>query len=338
VAERKNIFLIGRRGHEGDEDQLTEMLAFLWQEDTQALDRWLDSLGLPTNVSAAEIGTQFTIPSGKRPDITIRSSDAVTLVESKLSSGFGETQIADYVEFLAAQEGRRALVLLTQRPEVVPGEYGEVAKDAGVVLIPTRWQEMAERLGDPGEETLAGDFIQLLIREGLVKPRGFSISDWEIWNAGYNVSLRIDALLAELDPHVVRILPGAKGRGGGSKFWTWRVWSTGAVDVGLAFLAAEWTDRPRTSPGVHCWVLNRQADEVAAMNAVGVNAANRSHWTESAQVRGSYGLNPFGPAIGRHAQELFSTDAFDQQVSEASSFVRETIEYFTSRGYLPPGS
>ena len=33
AAERKNIFLIGRRGHEGDEDQLTEMLAFLWQED-----------------------------------------------------------------------------------------------------------------------------------------------------------------------------------------------------------------------------------------------------------------------------------------------------------------
>jgi hypothetical protein len=335
VAERKNIFLIGRRGHEDDEDQLTEMLAFLWQEDRQALDRWLEMLGLPVDVGLSEIETQFVVPSGKRPDILIRSENSVTLVESKLRAGFGETQIPDYLEFLAEQEGQRALVLLTQRPEVVPSEYGNAARDSDVVLIPTRWHDVADCLGDPGEATLAGDFIQLLIREGLVKPRGFSSSDWETWNAGYNVGLRIDALLAELDPHIARVLQGAKGRNGSSKFWTWRVWSTGAVDVGLMFLAAEWMDRPRTSPGVHCWVVNRQADDAAAMNAVGVSATNRSHWTESEQVRGAYGLGPFGPAIGRHAQDVFSTDTFEDQVSEASTFARETVDYFTSRGYLP---
>jgi hypothetical protein len=265
----------------------------------------------------------------------VRSNEGVTLVESKLRSGFGETQIGDYLQFLAEQDGKRALVLLTQRPEVVPAEYETAAKVSAVVLIPTRWQEMADCLGDPGEETLAGDFIQLLIREGLVKPSGFSKSDWETWNAGYNVGLRIDALLAELDPHVAHLLPGAKGRSGSSKFWTWRVWNAGGVDVGLAFLAAAWTDRPRTSPGVHCWVLNRQSDDAAAMKAVGVNATNRSHWTESAQVRGAYGLNPFGPAIGRHAQDVFGTDTFEEQVREATAFVRETVDYFTSRGYLP---
>jgi hypothetical protein len=338
LSTRKNIFLIGRRGHEGDEDQLTEMLAFLWQEDSQALDRWLDSIGLPTDLGTAEIETQFTIPSGKRPDILVRSDRSLTLVESKLASGFGGTQIRDYLDFLGVQIGRRALILLTQRPEVVAAEYASAANDSGVALITTRWQEMAERLGDPGEETLAGDFIQLLIREGLVKPKGFSASDWETWNAGYNIGLRIEALLAELDPHIARILPNAKGRSSSSKFWTWRVWSTGSVDVGMAFLAAEWTDRPHTSPGLHCWVLNRESDEAAAMRAVGVSATNRSHWTESAQVRGSYGLNPFGPAIGRHAHEVFTTDTFEKQVGEASAFVRETVDYFTSRGYLPPRS
>ena len=149
---------------------------------------------------------------------------------------------------------------------------------------------------EPGEEALAGDFIQLLIREGLVKPEGLAAADWETWNAGYNVGLRVEVLLNELDPHVARMLLGAKGRSNSTKFWTWRVWSSGDVDVGLAFLAAEWTDRPRTSPGVHCWVLNRKADDAAAMAAVGVTAANRSHWTESPQVRGAYGLNPYGPA------------------------------------------
>jgi hypothetical protein len=335
MAERKNIFLIGRRGHEGDEDQLTEMLAFLWQEESQALDRWLSALGLPTGVSSAEIETQFIIPGGKRPDILIRSDDAVTLVESKLRSGFGETQISDYLAFLAGVVGRRTLVLLTQRPEVVPDVYQDEANDAGVVLLPTRWHEMADCLGDPGEETLAGDFIQLLIREGLVKPMGLNAADWETWNAGYNVGLRIEALLTELDPQVARMLAGAKGRSGSSKFWTWRVWSTGNLDVGLAFLAAEWTDKPHTSPGVHCWVLNRLSDDTAAMNAVGVTATNRSRWTENAQLRGWYGLNPFGPAVARHAPEVFKTDTFEEQVGEASAFVRETVEYFRSRGYLP---
>lgn len=30
---RKNIFLISRKGHERDENQLTEMLAYLFQEE-----------------------------------------------------------------------------------------------------------------------------------------------------------------------------------------------------------------------------------------------------------------------------------------------------------------
>lgn len=255
MADRKNIFLIGRRGHEGDEDQLTEMLAFLWQEEPQAFHRWLDSIDLSTDFGTAEIETQFTIPSGKRPDIVIRSNESITLVESKLRSGFGETQIPDYLEYLDTEVGQRALIMLTQRPEVVPSAFVDSAKDSGIALIPTRWQTMADRIGDPGEETLVGDFIQLLIREGLVKPKALSIADWGTWNAGYNVTLRIEALLTELDPHVARILPGAKGRSGGSKFWTWRAWSTGSIDVGMAFLAAEWTDRPHTSPALHCWVL-----------------------------------------------------------------------------------
>jgi len=335
VSGRKNIFLIGRRGHEGDEDQLTEMLAFLWQQDPKALHRWLDSLDLPTDLGTAEIETQFTIPSGKRPDIVVRSNESITLVESKLRSGFGETQIVDYLEYLDTAVGRRALILLTQRPEVVPSEFMTSAGTSGIALIPTRWQTMADCIGDAGEETLVGDFIQLLIREGLVKPEALSVTDWETWNAGYNVALRIEALLAELDPHVARILPGAKGRSGGSKFWTWRVWSTGSIDVGMAFLAAEWTDRPHTSPGLHCWVLNRELDEESSMRAVRVTSTDRSKWTESENVQGWYGMSTFGPAIARSAHEVFKTDSFDEQVDEASAFVRDTVDYFTSRGYLP---
>ncbi len=72
------------------------------------------------------------------------------------------------------------------------------------------------------------------------------------------------------------------------------------------------------------------------MSAVGVSPVNPLRWTESAQLRGSYGLNQFGPAIARHAHELFESSTFEDQVGEASAFVRDTVEYFTSRGYLPP--
>lgn len=67
----------------------------------------------------------------------------------------------------------------------------------------------------------------------------------------------------------------------------------------------------------------------------GSSPANRSRWTESPQLRGWYGLNPFGPAVARHTPEVFETETFEEQVGEASAFIREAVEYFTSRGYLP---
>ena len=39
MASRKNLFVIGRRP--GHENQLTEMLAYLLQEDEELLGRWL---------------------------------------------------------------------------------------------------------------------------------------------------------------------------------------------------------------------------------------------------------------------------------------------------------
>ena len=37
------------------------------------------------------------------------------------------TQISDYLEFLDKQEGRRALILLTQHAEVIPAKEAETA-------------------------------------------------------------------------------------------------------------------------------------------------------------------------------------------------------------------
>ena len=73
MGERKNIFLLARRGHERDEDQLTELLAFLWQQEAETLPRWLSSLDDTLSSSTPwEIQTQFVIPSSsRRPDILL---------------------------------------------------------------------------------------------------------------------------------------------------------------------------------------------------------------------------------------------------------------------------
>ena len=62
--------------------------------------------------------------------------------------------------------------------------------------------------------------------------------------------------------------------------------------MGVAFLAAEWTNRPHTNPVVHAWVLNRESDDESALRAVGTDASHRWKWTDSRDSRGSYGLKP----------------------------------------------
>lgn len=338
MADRKNIFLIGRRRMAGDEDQLTEMLAFLWQEVPETLDGWLSALALPTDVGAAEVETQFTIPSGKRPDIAIFENGSSTLVESKLGSGFGDTQIADYLDYLEGREGRRALVLLTERPEPVPHDYERRAADAGIRLISQRWHDMSGHLAEPGEESLAGDFIQLLIREGLVKPQPLAADDWERWNGGFNVLLRLDSFLTELDPLVRRMRPMAKWRStsGLTKRWIYRVWRAEAVELGFGFGAAADDDRPHSDPVVFAFVGNKSAGEADAMSAVGVERGTRYSWSHNEQLQASCGLlYAEWPTLSRPARDVLVGETFEEQLLGAANFVQETAEYFRSRGFLP---
>ena len=336
MADRKNIFLIGGRGHEGDEDQLTEMLAFLWQERPETLASWLDSLGLSADVEHAEVETQFVIPSGKRPDIAISAPGARTLVESKLGSGFGETQIRDYLDYLAAVDAHRALVLLTQRPEVIPGELLATASGHGVTLLARRWHDMAASIGEPGEESLEGDFLQLLIREGLVKPPRFELNDWAAWNTGYNVLLRVDAFLDELDPYVKRIDPTLKRSGspGLTKRWLYKVWRTTGLEIGLG-LGAAGGGSPHTEPIVFAFVGNPAATLENAVSAVGTTREKRDDWTYNRDLDEWSSLFYDWPSLARGAADVLTGELFEDQVREAAEFMFRAVRYFQSRGYLP---
>ena len=88
VAERKNIFGIGRRGREGDEDQLTEMLAFLWQEQPRALNAWLDSVGLALDSEVPHVQTQL-IRLGSLPAAGPRMEPQRGIQGSPAATGLG---------------------------------------------------------------------------------------------------------------------------------------------------------------------------------------------------------------------------------------------------------
>ena len=336
AAERKNIFLIGRQGHKGDEDQLTEMLSFLWQEAPEALHGWLAHLGLPHETEPLDVDTQFTIPSGKRPDICIRSAEGCTLIESKLGSGFGSTQVADYLDYLGGLKGRSALVLLTERPEVVPAELRDQAISCDIRLIASRWHDLADAIGDPGEESIVGDFIQLLIREGLVKPKPLELDDWQSWNSGFNVVLRIDALLDELDPFVKRLLPGAKRGPGLTKRWIYRVWRSGSLELGCGLGAAASDRSPHTDPIIFAFVGNKDATQEEAKKAVGVETGSSSKWTFDQSAKASCGLlYSSWPCLVRSPNDVLTAGTFQEQVEQAGAFMRETYEFFQGRGFLP---
>ena len=340
MAERKNIFLIGRRRMAGDEDQLTEMLAFLWQEEPETLERWLNAVGLAIDVDRdrVEVETQFTIPSGKRPDVAILAPESCTLVESKLGSGFGDTQVGDYLEYLGTVSGRKGLVLLTQMPEAIPERYVDQAEALDVRLVSQRWHDMSRYLGEPGEESLAGDFVQLLIREDLVKPEPLAKQDWEMWNGGYNVLLRLDAFLTELDPAVRQMRSAAKWKttNGLSKRWIYRVWRADGIELGFGFGAAPDDKQPHGDPIAFAFVGDAEATEDDAMRAVGVEKGTRYRWSTNQTMNASCGLLYSWPSLGRASKDIFTTGtSFDGQVQEAASFLYETAEYFRSRGYLP---
>jgi hypothetical protein len=81
ASERKNIFRIARRGSADDEDQLTELLACLIQEEPEVAPALLRQLGFEGQSCSAT--TQRRIQDG-RLDLEIKAPGISVVIESKL--------------------------------------------------------------------------------------------------------------------------------------------------------------------------------------------------------------------------------------------------------------
>jgi hypothetical protein len=327
MASRKNLFRIGRR--RGDENQLTEMLAYVCQEQPEIATRWLTNLAIGTADNVWDVDTQFVLPSGKRPDLIMRCDKKTVAVESKLESGFGATQLDDYLDYLEGLSGERALVIVTKYRESGAAAAARAA-ELGIGCVLTRWQDFTDLIPEPGAESLVGDFAEMLIWEGLVKPEALTRSDWVSWNAGYRIFLRLGVLLEEMTPHVLALWPELSASSPGlTKRWVYRLWKSDSLQVGLGFGAAQSDSDPQTEPIIFAMAWNPAASKEEARAAVGGRG-----WKELEDRSGGYGLLWSNwPTRSVAAAEVITESEFAAQVAEAVAFLGETTDGFAARGY-----
>ncbi|HUP32714.1 MAG TPA: hypothetical protein VM184_06730, partial [Gaiellaceae bacterium] len=253
VTPRKNIFLIARKGHEADENQLTEMLAYLFQEEPELIPEWLSSLGIEEGAEGWEIETQRAIPGGFLDLVLFSPGKALVIMESKLGTTTSFEQIGKYIAYAKGYPvaGARALVFTTQSPEPWPNGVEMAAAD-DVRLVLRRWQALGDFL-KATDNRLAHDFAEMLEKEGLVTPQALTAQDWAAWREGNRVARQLRTLLNEAGDDLKGVAPGFV------KHWAVTFSNNGAVYrpfefEGLSLYVGFWPSRKPEHPDDHALI------------------------------------------------------------------------------------
>ena len=185
-----NIFAIGRERR--NEDQLTEMLVWLVDavpEVGAAItelafgDRQIDG--------DLQVTSQHGVAKG-RLDALFLGPGFALVVESKIDSGYGDDQIARYLEWLASthdHRNHRGLMTLTAHPAAWKHSDVEMALQLGVAGSAHRWEELhvlleplaAEPDRDPLEARLIHEFLEMLGEEGLIPMKPLVSDEYQGW-------------------------------------------------------------------------------------------------------------------------------------------------------------
>lgn len=321
----KNIFKIGRAAQIGPENQLTEMLAYLWEQRPSLLTAWLHNLSPRlARHSPLRIETQYRY--GRRPDMLIsKTGEIAILVEFKLGSEEGPRQLFDYVTHLA--EGRsesvRALVYVTPRREEWPRGVRAAARRGKVMLRMFRWQDMVSLLAS--SDGLAHEFLGLLEQERLVMPEPLTTTDFGAWTIGVSTVERLRALLEEARPELIKLAPGYRKSGPQSTnpYYIYRLHSFEQLQFGVGF-----------SPG--------NATRPSVINTVALNemipANERRSAAQSALEHPSgecdYLWWDEWPTRSRPATDVLTASDFKEQTKQVVAFGRESLAAFREIGYL----
>ena len=307
------------------------MLAYLWERHPDLVERWLRILpGLVAPAGEWSIATQVVEPGIGRFDMTLEQpGEAFLVIESKLEAELTSEQLGRYVDHVVPRaEPLRAVVSLTRHPPAPAPELLQRAAAGGVRLIAARWQELAQVIADPFEDGEAGDFVRMLIEEGLVVPQAITTEDLAVWNRGAAVLTRIKVLLTEARPAIVQISPGLKpnNRWGSDDRWIYSGYSSERLEIGVGFSANESAKHPASDPIVWTYLRNRELADA--------DISRRSAEARRA-VLGAAQPWPGYVSLHRRAAEVLRASDFRDQTREVVQFAFSVAEEFQRVGYLP---
>jgi hypothetical protein len=243
MATSWNVFRIGRE--RGQEDQLTEMLAWLADAVPEVAGA-LVSLAFParaTEPERFELTTQHGIVGG-RLDLLLTSPSLVLVVESKLGSDYGDAQVRRYLEWLSASTGDRAdvgLMTLTAREAPWPVDDVAYAEAQRITGSARRWEELHDLLesslddGASGElaSRLVQEFLDMLAEEGLIPVRPLSAAELgTAWADSWSVVRRYRDFFHACKEHIGEALGAVPIRNSWSDRGDW-VWQDYRFDDGV---------------------------------------------------------------------------------------------------------
>jgi hypothetical protein len=243
----RNVFSLGRRT--GDEDQLTEYLAWLIEVLPSVGGTVIDlALGRASDAATQEISvaTQHRFP-GRRLDAMIETDAVRLVIESKLNSGYGEGQLEDYLRWLAENRKsgqQQVLMTVTIEPKPWPSTAQQLAAELGVLAQPTRWENLHEAFLALLEEDrlsgldaqLVGEFCDLLAQEGFVPMRPLNAAELgPLWQESREAIDRFHAYYRACETPIAAALGvTAVGRGSFKPEQAYRTFWFDELGTGLA--------------------------------------------------------------------------------------------------------
>jgi hypothetical protein len=330
-GDLKNLFLIGRRPY--DENQLTEMLAYVLQGAPELVSALLDAADCRADAADWDVETQRTTDDGRRPDLWLTADDALVVLEIKLGATYSDSQPLDYFRHLEKQpQGTRALVLLTATKDVPPAEVvNAAAANPQVQLCHLRWQDLYTSFSESGR--LGQDFAAVLAKEGLMKPPALGSDDYAAWKRGMEAAQHLRLLLEEASDELAALLPGAIRRSTPSirERHVQRQFDFERAQFIVGFLISRSPRDPQGAPVVYVPVSNRTLED--AERGERAKAANRALRAIRPSWETSLNFEAWPTAIAP-IEEVLAGDDFADQVRSLVAFVREVIDAYRHAGYL----
>jgi hypothetical protein len=145
-----------------------------------------------------DLSTQVVVQAGRLDALLVTPSAAV-VVESKLGSGYGDSQLRRYADWLATEHADRVRGLMTLTRNPAPWPASDLAHAEALEVVPSarRWEELHELLEPLSIDTaeisaeLVREFMEMLAEEGLVPMRPLSEAELgDVWSASRTVVVR----------------------------------------------------------------------------------------------------------------------------------------------------